>query len=290
MAPSRPRPHHSPNIDFNSSTSCSLERSKIPNASESGAECRSLPRRGSSIRRPCPCPDEATSALDATSRVLVFEAIKRHRRNRTTIVFNHDVSQNEHDDFLYVLKHGRVVEQGFRHDLEADPFSTLRDIADAQGALGGFPVRNIDSPGAPTDAVIEAILDEAADAQHNASRLSVHLVASNNRLTLSNWMFDAVHDLSPRPTQSRFVPMDVFAHEETMASSRRRGSFDVSTLTQKMLPRRCLSPQFSPTSTLFDFSRSLATAAGDDASDLEIAKQAAASKESRRFDVTRYCR
>ena len=55
---------------------------------------------------------------------------------------------------------------------------------------------------------IEAILDEAADAQRNASRLSVYPVATttNNRLTLSNWMFDAVQDLSPRLSQSRFVP------------------------------------------------------------------------------------
>jgi hypothetical protein len=39
--------------------------------------------------------DEATSALDPTSRILAFEALKRWRKNRTTIVITHDLSQIE---------------------------------------------------------------------------------------------------------------------------------------------------------------------------------------------------
>ncbi|ORX39720.1 P-loop containing nucleoside triphosphate hydrolase protein [Kockovaella imperatae] len=61
--------------------------------------------------------DEATSALDATSRVLVFENIKTWRKNQTTIVITHDLSQIVPDDFVYVMRHGVVAEQGFRSDL-----------------------------------------------------------------------------------------------------------------------------------------------------------------------------
>jgi ATP-binding cassette subfamily B (MDR/TAP) protein 1 len=61
--------------------------------------------------------DEATSALDASSRVAVFENIKAWRRNRTTIVITHDLSQIVSDDFVYVMKDGIVAEQGFRSDL-----------------------------------------------------------------------------------------------------------------------------------------------------------------------------
>ena len=57
--------------------------------------------------------------LDATSRILVFEALKRWRHNKITIVITHDLSQIESGDFVYVLKDGRVVEQGFRYDLES---------------------------------------------------------------------------------------------------------------------------------------------------------------------------
>ncbi|EIW69536.1 hypothetical protein TREMEDRAFT_39110 [Tremella mesenterica DSM 1558] len=61
--------------------------------------------------------DEATSALDATSRVLVFDSLQRWRKNRTTVVITHDLSQIRPDDFVYVMQDGIVAEQGFRVDL-----------------------------------------------------------------------------------------------------------------------------------------------------------------------------
>ena len=38
--------------------------------------------------------------------------------HKTTIIITNDLSQIESSDFVYVLKDGRVVEQGFRYDLE----------------------------------------------------------------------------------------------------------------------------------------------------------------------------
>lgn len=64
-----------------------------------------------------PVTDEATSALDATSRVAVFESMKAWRKNKTTIVITHDLSQVVATDFVYVMKNGIVAEQGFRSDL-----------------------------------------------------------------------------------------------------------------------------------------------------------------------------
>ena len=63
--------------------------------------------------------DEATSALDPTTRHLVHEAIKTWRRGKTTIIITHDLSQIQHEDFLYLLENGHVVQQGYRSDLEA---------------------------------------------------------------------------------------------------------------------------------------------------------------------------
>ncbi|GAA6014293.1 hypothetical protein JCM10207_005411 [Rhodosporidiobolus poonsookiae] len=62
--------------------------------------------------------DEATSALDATSRLLVNEAVKRWRENRTTIIITHDLAPIGQDDFVYVMADAQVVEQGYRGDLE----------------------------------------------------------------------------------------------------------------------------------------------------------------------------
>lgn len=75
--------------------------------------------------------DEATSALDATSRLLVSEAIKVWRQNRTTIIITHDLSPIDPHDFVYVMTEGKVVEQGYRVDLEANyggPFHSLAHI------------------------------------------------------------------------------------------------------------------------------------------------------------------
>src|SRR5258708_4289601 len=62
--------------------------------------------------------DESTSALDATSRLLVFEAVRQERKKRTTVVVTHDLSMVRHSDYVYVMKDGRCVEGGFREDLE----------------------------------------------------------------------------------------------------------------------------------------------------------------------------
>lgn len=75
--------------------------------------------------------DEATSALDATSRLLVSEAIKLWRKNKTTIVITHDLSPIGAEDFVYVMTEGEVVEQGYRMELESNiggPFCALAGI------------------------------------------------------------------------------------------------------------------------------------------------------------------
>ncbi|KAF9237826.1 P-loop containing nucleoside triphosphate hydrolase protein [Melanogaster broomeanus] len=64
--------------------------------------------------------DESTSALDPTTRLLTIAAIRawRTRAQKTTIVITHDLTSINGDDFVYVVREGRVVEQGFRADLE----------------------------------------------------------------------------------------------------------------------------------------------------------------------------
>lgn len=49
--------------------------------------------------------------------MVVFENMKKWRRNKTTIVITHDLSQIVATDFVYVMKNGVVAEQGFRSDL-----------------------------------------------------------------------------------------------------------------------------------------------------------------------------
>lgn len=83
--------------------------------------------------------DEATSALDATSRLLVSEAVKSWRKNKTTIIITHDLTPINSEDFVYVMTEGQVVEQGYREDLEdhvGGPFYNLTHSLQSSGKDG----------------------------------------------------------------------------------------------------------------------------------------------------------
>jgi len=63
--------------------------------------------------------DEATSALDNESEALIQDAMFRLSQNRTTIIIAHRLSTVRHVDRIYVMRHGRIVEQGSHDQLLA---------------------------------------------------------------------------------------------------------------------------------------------------------------------------
>ncbi|MEX2362003.1 MAG: ATP-binding cassette domain-containing protein, partial [Balneolaceae bacterium] len=56
--------------------------------------------------------DEATSALDNITEKFVIEAIEQLRGDRTIIMIAHRLTTVENCDEIYLMKDGRVVEQG----------------------------------------------------------------------------------------------------------------------------------------------------------------------------------
>ena len=160
--------------------------------------------------------DEATSALDMTSRILVFEAIKRWRKNKTTIVITHDLSQIQSRDFVYVLKNGKVVEQGYRADLERAAAevsmrsSTMCEegkgeffrMMESQRLTGGLPAKNLDTARNNDD------LDDPESSDSDlATEKQVPLHDAYSLLFgKSSWMFDAVADLISEPSPTSILP------------------------------------------------------------------------------------
>jgi ATP-binding cassette, subfamily B (MDR/TAP), member 1 len=142
--------------------------------------------------------DEATSALDATSRIIVFEALRRWRKNKTTIVITHDLSQICPGDFVYVLKGGQVVEQGYRADLEMstaveeEGSGEFRAMMQSQCATGGFlPEKDV----LPEEGPVEEILKD--DDKDDRKRRRIRST------TMGDWMLDAVAELTkPAPIAS----------------------------------------------------------------------------------------
>nr|WCD39451.1 Ste6-1 [Ganoderma boninense] len=162
--------------------------------------------------------DEATSALDATSRILVFEALKRWRQNMTTIVITHDLSQISHDDFVHVLKDGQLVEQGFRQELESfdSEFSHMSNTQEAEGGFKEKDVQALDPEEVPIEAILEKqdeeLREELEAVEMSTRALKHHSIAPSTfrPLTMGNWMFDAVAELTrapqaPAPRASRYI-------------------------------------------------------------------------------------
>ncbi|KAF8802026.1 P-loop containing nucleoside triphosphate hydrolase protein [Phlegmacium glaucopus] len=239
--------------------------------------------------------DEATSALDGTSRILVFEAIKRWRHNKTTIVITHDLSQIESGDFVYVLKDGRVVEQGFRYDLESvfeedegDGRGEFRKMMERQSETGGFlPEKDVAPAVVGVDSVEEVLKQQEEEEERSKEKYNLpahlkHQSIAIRPLSLGNWMFDVVADLtSPKPAVPPLPPA-LTTPKDTKKERRltihipsptvdRHPQLNL-TLPTSLPPihtnRRRLSLQFTPTSPVFSVDRqSTLVAAEDDEED-----------------------
>lgn len=61
--------------------------------------------------------DEPTSGLDSSSEKLVFEALDRLMKNKTTIVIAHRLSTIRNADVIFVIDDGCMVESGQHKEL-----------------------------------------------------------------------------------------------------------------------------------------------------------------------------
>jgi ABC-type multidrug transport system fused ATPase/permease subunit len=80
--------------------------------------------------------DEATSALDSESEKLIQQSIDKVAAQTTILVVAHRLSTIVKADHIYVMRHGRVVEDGSFKALSEDPGSLLAAMVDAQRPAG----------------------------------------------------------------------------------------------------------------------------------------------------------
>ncbi|CXH98885.1 ABC transporter B family member 4, putative [Plasmodium berghei] len=64
--------------------------------------------------------NEAFSALDSTNELNIFANIKKYLPNSTIINISHKITTIKHCDYIYVLKNGKIIEQGLRTKLQED--------------------------------------------------------------------------------------------------------------------------------------------------------------------------
>ncbi|CAM3762634.1 ABC transporter ATP-binding protein [Cohnella lubricantis] len=61
--------------------------------------------------------DDSVSAVDAVTEKSIIEAIRRERRNKTTLLIAHRISALKHADEIIVLDEGRIVQRGTHEQL-----------------------------------------------------------------------------------------------------------------------------------------------------------------------------
>ncbi|CAG9943042.1 unnamed protein product [Clonostachys rosea f. rosea IK726] len=106
--------------------------------------------------------DEVTSGLDQVNRVLVMESLRCWRRNKTTVIITHDISQILPDDFVYVMDDAGIVEEGFKRDLIQKPEGFFASF-DSPGSQEGLEIEiNVLSPTPPDASPITPIIPSSS--------------------------------------------------------------------------------------------------------------------------------
>jgi subfamily B ATP-binding cassette protein MsbA len=76
--------------------------------------------------------DEATSSLDTESEQLIQQSINSLKGGRTIVLIAHRLSTVKNCDYIYVLKEGRIVEEGIFDELYGDTNSRFYSMCKAQ--------------------------------------------------------------------------------------------------------------------------------------------------------------
>jgi subfamily B ATP-binding cassette protein MsbA len=76
--------------------------------------------------------DEATSSLDTESELLIQRSINYLKGERTIVIIAHRLSTVRNCDYIYVLKDGRIVEEGSFDELYGDRNSRFYSMCQAQ--------------------------------------------------------------------------------------------------------------------------------------------------------------
>ncbi len=126
--------------------------------------------------------DEATSALDTRSERAIQAELTRLARGRTSIVIAHRLSTVVDADWILVMEHGRIVEQGSHHELLArgGVYAKMWSLQWQQGELERAQ-RRITAQSVS----LAALITGAIDALHDdlaASRIAIRPVIAGGDL------------------------------------------------------------------------------------------------------------
>ncbi|KKP03902.1 hypothetical protein THAR02_03990 [Trichoderma harzianum] len=121
--------------------------------------------------------DEVTSSLDQINRGLAIDAIREWRRDKTTIIITHDISQIEDEDFVYVMEDASLVQQGLRSELAmapTGPFAAMTCLDPVESSPPSPPTEMEDvSPQSPVNYSTSTIAELSQDNKLSMSQFTL---------------------------------------------------------------------------------------------------------------------
>lgn len=165
--------------------------------------------------------NEVTSALDLANKALVWEAIRYWRKGKTTIVITHDEQWIRDEDFVYILRNGGVVEEGFRKmlvNVQEGIFAALVNEQDDEEK---------DGPLSPVTEGTEGSHDRfsAFDPSKSSTRASMHKTAAPSISDSVN-SYDTENRPDTRPSTAVFANVKKFFSQPADRRSYSMGTYN----------------------------------------------------------------
>ena len=129
--------------------------------------------------------DEATSALDREAADIIMQSIRQWRRNKTTIIITHDLSQVLEDDYVYVMDCGRIVQEGYKATLEKANDQRFRELKGPQGQFFK-PLPKIPVQSASQQTSYGSSVKTASESSSSHALSSIGIARSRYRGTMTN--------------------------------------------------------------------------------------------------------
>lgn len=155
--------------------------------------------------------DESTSALDYVRKNTIMKSLRNWRRGKTTIIITHDMASIDDDDFMYILRDGNIVAEGYRRNIG---LGTDQEMIKMPSRVSGYPSRDRFDSLQSHQIAIGDILDQGNETSHSRT------LPNESR----NIQFQAIQEANPMQMPATQLEAFSASHDCDNSSLKRKST------------------------------------------------------------------